>query len=225
MGLFDSIAKAVDTAKKIKSTVEEFRDEAEELKSKFAGAAAEAAGSQQAAKGSDAAGGMKPLVILPGTHEAEDFYYGDKDATKEYRASCMVCDSFKPADSHTDASMICAYAPDSEWGEEGVYPSLYIDMCDEIYHAVDSYKKTGRVDGALEFTELRNNFYFKAKIRYYKKYLCYFYGFDRKGGFLINHGLCMVYPAEYLGTENEAKLMKVLDDAAATYKEEPTEEG
>ena len=135
----------------------------------------------------------------------------------------MVNNSFREADSHSEASAVCSYSPYSEQGEEGIYPSLYIGAEDCVYNAVESYKKTGSVNDALEFTELKNKFYFKAKIRYYQKYLCYFYGFDREGGACKNYGLCMVYPQSFLGTENEAKLMKVLDDAAATYKEELTE--
>ena len=34
-------------------------------------------------------------------------------------------------------------------------------------------------------------------------------------------GLCINYPKEYEGTENERLLLKVLDEAAASYKEEP----
>lgn len=211
MGLFDSIAKAVDTAKSIKNAFDKFQEQAESLKP------AENAG-QAVSRVQE-----EELVILPGTHEVEDFYYGDKDAVKNYRASYSVSDSFKEADSHSEITMLCSYAPYSEQGEEGVYPSLFIDADDCIYRAVESYKKTGSVNGALEFTEQNGKFYFRAKIRYYQKYLCCFYGFDREGGLWKNHGLCMVYPESYLGTENEKKLIKVLDDAAATYREELTE--
>ena len=209
MGLFDSIVKAVNTAKSIKNTVDEFRDRIENLNP---------TGTQNKEENRDQ---VEELVILPGTHEVEDFYYGNQAEKKCYRASFMVNDSFKEANSHAlEVTALCSYAPDSECGEEGIYPSLYIDAaCD----AVENYKQTGRVNGALEFTELKNKFYFRAKIKYYEEYLCYFYGFDREGG-RKNYGLCVVYPRSFLGTENEIKLMKVLDDAAATYQEVLTEE-
>ena len=48
----------------------------------------------------------------------------------------------------------------------------------------------------------------------------YFYGLDRCDGFWENNGLCMVYPQKYAGTDDEKRLMGVLDEVAATYKEE-----
>lgn len=48
----------------------------------------------------------------------------------------------------------------------------------------------------------------------------YFYGLDRCDGAWENSGLCMVYPKAYVGTEDEAKLMQILDAAAASYREE-----
>lgn len=51
----------------------------------------------------------------------------------------------------------------------------------------------------------------------------YFYGLDRCDGFWENNGLCMVYPKRYVGTENEKKLMRVLDEVAESYREERKE--
>ena len=48
----------------------------------------------------------------------------------------------------------------------------------------------------------------------------YLYGLDRCGGYWENSGLCIIYPKEYVGTENEIKLMEVLDEAAESYSEE-----
>ena len=43
---------------------------------------------------------------------------------------------------------------------------------------------------------------------------------DRCDGIWENNGLCMVYPKEYAGTENERKLLQVLEEAAESYLEE-----
>lgn len=47
----------------------------------------------------------------------------------------------------------------------------------------------------------------------------YFYGFEREEGCWMQAGLCLVYPKEYAGTENEKKLMDVLDEAAKSFKD------
>lgn len=52
----------------------------------------------------------------------------------------------------------------------------------------------------------------------------YFYGLDRCDGAWENNGLCMVYQKVYMGTENERRLMQVLDEAAGSYREERIEE-
>lgn len=48
----------------------------------------------------------------------------------------------------------------------------------------------------------------------------YFYGMDCCGGSNENQGLCLVYSKGLAGTENEKKLMAVLDEAAVSYREE-----
>ena len=44
--------------------------------------------------------------------------------------------------------------------------------------------------------------------------MMYFYGFDRCNGFWENNGLCLVYPKAYVNTENELKLIGILDEVA-----------
>lgn len=50
--------------------------------------------------------------------------------------------------------------------------------------------------------------------------MMYFYAFNAndKDDFLDMTGLCLVYQKEYVGTENEKKLMSVLDNAAKTFE-------
>lgn len=115
--------------------------------------------------------------------------------------------------------MLNTYALTAEYGEEGTFPYLAIHLDDEVYRAVEEFKESGTFTGAIELTPLSGKFYFKAKMEYYE-YMMYFYGMDRCGGFWENNGLCIVYPKAYAGTENEIRLMKVLDEAAESYHEE-----
>lgn len=52
-----------------------------------------------------------------------------------------------------------------------------------------------------------------------------FYAMDRCDGFWENHGLCIVYPKSYTGTDKEVKLMSVLDEAADSYIEKSAPSG
>lgn len=54
----------------------------------------------------------------------------------------------------------------------------------------------------------------------YFGYMMYFYGMDRCDSFWENNGFCIVYPKKYVGTENEKRLMNVLDEAAESHREE-----
>lgn len=163
------------------------------------------------------------IVLAPSSHMVEDEIYGDETAEGEYtvyRMSFQINDSFKEAESHAgEIEMLNTYAPGSEYGEEGSYPYLAVQIDDPVYMAVEEFKETGTFTGAMEITPLSGKFYFKAKMEYYGN-IMYFYGMDRCDGYWENNGLCMVYPKAYMGTENEQKLIQVLDEAAESYCEE-----
>lgn len=172
---------------------------------------------------------VKELIVLaPSSHTVEDEIYGEENDEGEYivyRISFKVNDSFKEAKSHAgEVEMLNTYAPGSEYGEEGTYPYLAIQIDDAVYMAVEEFKEKGTFTGAMEITPLSGKFYFNAKMEYYG-YIMYFYGMDRCDGIWENNGLCMVYPKAYAGTENEMKLMQVLDEAAESYCEEKNEQG
>lgn len=161
---------------------------------------------------------LEDIVLASSSHIVEDEIYGDEDS--KYLISFQVNDAFKEAKSHAgEADMLSTYAPEEEYGTEGAVPYLAVQMDDEVYCAVEEFKEKGTFTGAMEITPLSGNFYFKGKMEYYGD-IMYFYGLDRSGGFWENNGLCMVYPKEYAGTENEQKLMRVLDEAAESYREE-----
>lgn len=158
------------------------------------------------------------IVLAPSSHTVEEEVYGDDDS--KYLISFKVNDAFKEAKSHAgEVEMLNTNAPIEEYGEEGTFPYLAIQLDDEVYNAVEEFKENGTFTGAIEITTLTKKFYFKAKMEYYE-YMMYFYGMDRCDGFWKNNGLCIVYPKVYVGTENEIKLMNVLDEVAESYREE-----
>lgn len=199
MGLFDNIAKIV---KQVENSIERN---------------AESAGNISPDVISENPGSIEEIIPAPSSRTVEDLAYGDD---REYRISFRVNDAFKEAKSHAgEVEMLYTYAPEDEYGREGTFPYMAIQFDDDVYNPVEEFKETGTFTGALEITPLSGRFYFKAKMEYYE-YIMYFYGMDRCDGFWENNGLCMVYPKAYSGTENEKKLMDILDEAADSYNEE-----
>lgn len=158
------------------------------------------------------------IVLAPSSHIVEDEVYGDDDS--KYLISFKVNDAFKEAKSHAaEVEMLNTYVcHENEYGEEGRLPYLAIQLDDDIYTAVEEFKESGTFTGAIELTTLSGRFHFKAKMEYYEN-MMYFYAMDRCDGFWENNGLCIVYPKIYAGTENEIRLMNVLDEAAESYCE------
>lgn len=164
---------------------------------------------------------QEDIVLLPSSHIVEAEEYGDDDS--KYRITFRINDAFKEAMSHAgEVMMLNTYALEEEYGEEGKLPYVAIQIDDGVYCSVEEYKESGTFDGAIEITPLSGKFYFKAKKEYYGD-MMYFYGLDRCDGFWENNGLCIVYPKVYVGTENEVKLMRVLDEVAESYNEEKME--
>lgn len=214
MGLFDKIKsafnsidkEAIETVmNKVEDTIETMVDGTVEMVKDFVE-------ENKSTEGQDA------VVLAPASHEVEMDDFGNDDS--EYRVSFRINDSFKEAKSHAGEVMLLnTYSPESEYGEEGKIPYIAIQNDDDVYCPVEEFKEKGTFDGALELTPLGGKFYFKAKKEYYGD-IMYFYGLDRLDGFWENNGLCLVYPKSYAGTENETKLMKALDEVAASYREE-----
>ncbi len=136
--------------------------------------------------------------------------------------SFSLNDAFKPAKSHAcEGSMLFTYAPNEEYGSEGSYPYIAIQDDDDIFEAVCEFEENGTFEDAVEIHPLSGKFLFKAKKDYYDD-IIYFYGFASDDGFWDKAGLCMVYPKEYVGTDDERKLMQVLDEAAESFEETKT---
>lgn len=161
------------------------------------------------------------IVLAASFYMVEDEGCGEDDGS--YFISFKVNDVFKETKCHAaEVEMLYTYAPEQEYGEEGKFPYLAILFDDKVYCAVEEFKEKGTFTDAIELTALSGKFYFKAKMEYFG-YIMYFYGLDRCNGFWENNGLCMVYPKRYVGTENEKKLMWVLDETAESYREERKE--
>ncbi len=204
MGFFDKLFKAVDLINETREQIEKA-----EKSQKVAGNN-NAVESQQTNK-------LEDIVILSSYHTVEEEEFAEDDSV--YAVSFKINDSFKEANSHAgEVIMLNTYAPNEEYGDEGKIPYVAIQVDDSVYEPVEEFKKTGTFKGAMEITPLSGKFYFKAKKEYYGD-IMYFYGFDRCDGFYENNGLCMVYPKVYVGTENEVKLMGVLDEVAESYNE------
>lgn len=204
MGFFDKLFKAVDLINETREQIEKA-----EKSQKVAGNN-NAVESQQTNK-------LEDIVILSSYHTVEEEEFAEDDSV--YAVSFKINDSFKEANSHAgEVIMLNTYAPNEEYGDEGEKPYVAIQVDDSVYEPVEEFKKTGTFKGAIEITPLSGKFYFKAKKEYYGD-IMYFYGFDRCDGFYENNGLCMVYPKAYVGTENEVKLMGVLDEVAESYNE------
>ena len=127
--------------------------------------------------------------------------------------------SFKLAKSHAaEVDLLCTYAPKEDFGREGDIPYIALQIDDEVYCAIEEYQEKGTFDGVIYIEPMEGRFLFKAKKEYYGD-IMYFYGFELENEeYLDKAGLCMVYLKEYMGTENEKKLMAVLDEAAQTFQ-------
>lgn len=161
------------------------------------------------------------IVPAAGSHIVKDSIYagGENDEDLIYEISFELNDAFKEAKSHAgEVEMLSVYAPTAMDWNECTLPSVSIILDDKIYEAVEEFKEKGTITGAIELTALSGKFYFKAKMEYFED-MVYFYGVDRCDGYWENNGLCMVYQKEYVGTENERTLMRILDEAAESYCE------
>ncbi|MBP3351184.1 MAG: hypothetical protein J6L65_02135 [Lachnospiraceae bacterium] len=127
--------------------------------------------------------------------------------------------AFKPAKSHAgEVELLCTYAPDEEYGEEGATPYIAVQEDDKVYCAVEEYKDSKTFEGAISIEPQDGLFLFRAKREYYGD-IMYFYGFELgEGDYWDMAGLCLVYAKEYVGTESEEKLLHILDEAAKSFK-------
>ena len=144
----------------------------------------------------------------------------------EVNISFMVNDSFIHMESHAmEVPIIEVYAPgcDPEYPGDGITEATVPNICilceDVAYEACESFKETGAVPDAIEFRAVNGIFKFCAKLPYYDDLIVYMYGFDMADGAWENAALCVIYPKEYADTDDEKRLMAVLDAAAASYKE------
>lgn len=152
---------------------------------------------------------METIELSKEKHVITDTYSG-----YEY----VINKAFKPVKSHAaEVELLCTYAPDDEYGEEGRVPYVAVQTDDMVYCAVEEYKERKTFDGALSIEPLEGKFMFRAKKEYYGDVM-YFYGFElEREEYWDKAGLCLVYAKEYIGTAEEEKLIQLLDEAAESF--------
>ena len=155
---------------------------------------------------------------LSGTkHWVEAIGYGDGDS--EYETKFFIDKVFENLDSPAcEVEMYNVYAPNKQNINENARPYVGIFLENFAYDAVEEYKQSKTFKGAIDLTPLNGRFYFKAKKEYHGD-MMYFYGLDRYDGFWQNNVLGVVYPKSYVGTVDEIKVIKMLDEVAESYTE------
>ena len=209
MGFFDSISKVVKNAKKFEDVFDNVKDAVNKNADKKEAEKKDVDDKKQTEA-------IIELKLANTKHWAVESDYPDDD---EYELKFLIDDSFKEANSHAgEVIMLNTYSPDRDYGEEGVRPYVAIQMDNFVYNAVEEFKASKTVKGAIELTPLEGKFYFKAKKAYCDD-MMYFYGLDRCNGYWENQGLCLVYPKSYVGTAAEEQLIKMFDELAESYTE------
>ncbi len=148
------------------------------------------------------------------SRKIEEEVYGLND--KSYVLTMQLNNLFKETESHSEIEMLYTYNRDEEYGVEGEFPCVCIDSEDCFLGAIEKFEHGNGADEVMDLVQLDGQYLFKAKIEYYKKYIAYFYAMDSE--IFDKAALCIIYPKEYIGSETEAKLMNVLDEAASTMK-------
>ena len=121
-----------------------------------------------------------------------------------------------------EALSVYAYGRD-DWTEADE-PSVSILNDDFVVEAIEEFQENGTFEKALRFEPADGMFLFKAVAEYYDQ-MVYFYAFEtERDEDMWQLALCMYYPKEYVNTENERILMRVLDEAAISFRKMETEE-
>ncbi len=155
--------------------------------------------------------------LVEGTALQEDSWY-----LMRYRANDAFCDW----DSHSGELMMeQAYSPDAseltaEQAAAVLKQRIFLGIgCENLFYmAVEEFKQSRSVISARELTPLEGRFLFRAKADYDRDTFVVFYGFDCPDG--ENHALFLTYPKAYAGTDDEAALLGVLEEAVQSYEEE-----
>lgn len=102
----------------------------------------------------------------------------------------------------------------------GVYESISVKETPNgpSKFRIEEYREKETYSEAISFEKADGLFLFKANIKYYDM-MMYFYAFEvEKETYTDEHGLCVCYPTEYVGTAEEEKLKSLLDEVAESFK-------
>ena len=206
MGFFDKLQDVVKAAKKFEGVIDSVKDVVDGMDNKVSKETKDDTQSKSVSSGGR-------FILANSTHVYEGTDYAD-DA--EYTVRYTIDDSFEEDDC--GAAEVCFMNTYSADNNPSNLPYVAVQNDNFFYDAVEAFKEKGTFPGAVDLVPLSGKFYFKAK-KAYGDNMAYFYGLDRCDGFWINNGLCIVYPKSYVGTEDEIKVMKLLDDVADSYVE------
>lgn len=160
------------------------------------------------------------------------FFYDDGgnvgDITVNYTFS--LSGDFLPGESNAgEIEFLAVYDPlsDSEYadyGSELTNPSFFICGAaeDKIYQMIEKYKNGGLPDNVLSFSPVKDmgeRVYFAAAANMNGGYVLCFYAMDR-GKTNINNYIGVLYDESLSGSALEKKLMKELEEAVRSYREE-----
>ena len=161
------------------------------------------------------------IIEISGASHPVEKCFKDLDGNM-YRRTFQIDNSFCEFKSTEWAEMLLhLYAPgydtkEKRMAHENSFPRFAMLPCDEeVGKAIREFSSKRKIKGGIELVPLTGIFLFKAKKEYHGN-MMFFYA----GGIVENVGLCMTYPLSYVGTENEKKLMNILDTAAESYREE-----
>lgn len=161
------------------------------------------------------------IIEISGASHSVEQRFKDLDGNM-YRRIFQIDNNFCEFKSTEWAEMLLhLYAPgygtkEKRMAHENSFPRFAMLPCDEeVGKAIREFSSKRKIKGGIELVPLTGIFLFKAKKEYHGN-MMYFYA----GGVVENVGLCMIYPLSYVGTENEKKLMNILDTAADSYREE-----
>ena len=164
-------------------------------------------------------------IVLNGTtHKAETPYF-NKPQCPRYLVSFDIDTAFHRyigIKSATHYVYSPDYDPTKDKGslKDDMLPAVMILYDEKLERVVNSCIKKGSCKGVTDIVPMNGYFDFKAKMEY-KGDLMYFYSVNLCAGELSHFLLTVIYPKSYENTENERKLMDLLDMAANTFSEKP----
>ena len=137
------------------------------------------------------------------TDDAAGFEYEIDTSFKQIRSNAM------------EVEALAVYASEGRENKHSDVPCVMVLTDSGIYEAIETYNEKGLSEGMKPANGM---FLYKTLTEYYGDQL-YYYAFEKDNkNSKEKLGLCMEYPKEYVGTDDEKVLMKVLDEVAESFR-------